>query len=153
MAQRYDRVLVTTDFSRLGNAAIPHAYALLGRGPGTVVLCHVLEQVELPSPLYAHYSPGRRMTGAERSALARDLEQRLRAAIPARLPRGVRSEVRVLDASGPVHEAICALARSARAKVIVIASHGHSGLGRMLLGSTAERVLWLATCPVLVVRP
>jgi nucleotide-binding universal stress UspA family protein len=149
---RYRRVLVSTDFSEIGDAAIPHAYALLGSGPGTVVICHVFERPPLPNPLYAHYSPGPAPSAAERRALARRLAERLRGAIPERVPRGVETRVRVVDAVGPVHEAICELARSVRADAIVIASHGHSGLARLLLGTTAERVLRHARRPVLVVR-
>jgi nucleotide-binding universal stress UspA family protein len=150
---RYQRILVTTDFSELGNSAIPHAYSLLGRGPGTVILCHVVEQVRLPNPLYAHYTPGRMMTSSERAALARGLEEKLCRLIPRRRPRGVKTELRVVDTKEPIHEAICKLARSLRADAIVIASHGHSGIARVLLGSTTERVLRFARGPVLVVLP
>lgn len=152
MIPRYDRVLVTTDFSELGNAAIAHAYALLGSRPGTVVLCHVLERPTPPNPLYAHYSPGRALSPKERKALARELEQQLGELVPSGVPKGVRTEVRVLDRPGAVHESITDLARAVRAKAVVIASHGRSGLGRALLGSTADRVLRTARTPVLVVR-
>jgi len=152
MTPRYDRVLVTTDFSRCGDAAIPHAYALVGRGPGTVLLCHVLERPPLPNPLYAHYSPGRAMNRPERAALAESLAKKLRGSIPGGIPKAVKTEIRVLDVNVPVHEAICDLARRVRAKAIVIASHGHTGLARVFLGSTAERVLRTANRPVFVVR-
>jgi len=152
MIPSYDRILVTTDFSDLGDAAIDHAYALLGSRQGTVVLCHVLERPTPPNPLYAHYAPGRALTPKERKALARELEQQLRELVPAGVPRSARTEVRVLDRPGPVHESIVDLAKAIRAKVLVIASHGRSGLGRALLGSTADRVLRTARTPVLVVR-
>jgi nucleotide-binding universal stress UspA family protein len=152
MIPRYDRVLVTTDFSRLGNRAIDHAFALLGRGPGTVFLCHVLERPPLPNPLYAHYAPQRRLPEPEQAALVRAVEQKLRRLIPARRPRGVKVEVRVLETAEPVHEAICEHARAVRAKAIVIASRGRSSLARTILGSTTDRVLRTARQPVLVVR-
>jgi nucleotide-binding universal stress UspA family protein len=149
---RYQRILVTTDFSDLGNSAIPHAYALLGRGPGTVILCHVVERVRLPNALYANYTPGRMMTRSERAALVRGREEKLGRLSPKHQQRGVKTEVRVVETAEPVYAAICKLARSLRPDVIVIASHGHSGIVRLLLGSTTDRVLRLARQPVLVVR-
>jgi nucleotide-binding universal stress UspA family protein len=148
---RYQRILVTTDFSELGNSAIPHAYSLLGRGPGTVFLCHVVERVRLPNPLYAHYTPGRMMTGSERAALVRGLEEKLGQLIPKLRPRGVKTEARVVETTRPIHEAICKLARTLKSDAIVIASHGHSCIERVLLGSTTDRVLRFARRPVLVV--
>jgi nucleotide-binding universal stress UspA family protein len=44
------------------------------------------------------------------------------------------------------------LARSTHARIIIMPSHGRTGLSRLLLGSVAERVLRLANCPVLVLR-
>lgn len=148
----YQRLLVTTDFSRFGNTAIPHAYALLGRGPGTVILCHIVELVELPNALYAHYTPGRRMTASERAALVQVAEAKLARLIPKRRLKGVETEIRAIETTLPIHEAICNMARSVRADAIVIASHGHSALARMLLGSTADRVLRYSRRPVLVIR-
>ncbi len=48
---------------------------------------------------------------------------------------------------------ICDVAKTLGADLVVIASHGRSGLARLLLGSVAERVVRLAPCEVLVVRP
>jgi nucleotide-binding universal stress UspA family protein len=153
MMPRFRRVLVTTDFSAAGDKAIPYAYAILGRGPGTVILGHVLELLPVPDALYAYDTPPRAMPRAERAALARQHEQRLARLVQKRVPRGVTTELRVVDTTRPVYEAICKLARSVRADVIVIGSHGRSGIARMLLGSTTDRVLRLAHRPVLVVRP
>jgi len=47
---------------------------------------------------------------------------------------------------------IAETARDEQASLIVISSHGRTGLGRLLLGSVAERVVRLAPCPVLVLR-
>lgn len=54
--------------------------------------------------------------------------------------------------SGAAYQEICELAREIKADLIVLATRGHTGLKRVLLGSTAERVVRLAPCPVLVVR-
>jgi nucleotide-binding universal stress UspA family protein len=51
-----------------------------------------------------------------------------------------------------VHERIAQIARATRATVIVIGTHGRSGITRLVLGSVAARVLMTAPCPVLTVR-
>ena len=54
--------------------------------------------------------------------------------------------------SGIAYQEICELAREIQADLIVLATRGHTGLKRVLLGSTAERVVRMAPCPVLVIR-
>ena len=54
--------------------------------------------------------------------------------------------------TGIAYQEICELAREIRADLIVLATRGHTGLKRVLLGSTAERVVRMAPCPVLVIR-
>ena len=55
--------------------------------------------------------------------------------------------------SGRAHHVITELATEQKTDLIVIATHGHSGLEHLLMGSTAENVVRHATCPVLSVRP
>lgn len=154
MIPTYRKVLVTTDFSVLGNSAIPHAYTVLAGRVGTVILCHVLELPTLPNPLYAHYSPKKSPSPKDREALRRKLSRKLERLVPPEFRRHaqVATEILVVDTTGSVHEAICEQARVRGADVIVIASHGHSGLTRVFLGSVAERVLRSADRPILVVR-
>ena len=60
----------------------------------------------------------------------------------------VQAEVRI----GKPHREIVAEAKEAGADLIVIATHGYTGLKHAFIGSTAERVVRHASCPVLVVR-
>jgi len=148
------KVMVTTDFSDLGNGAIPHAYSLLGGREGTVILCHILEPPALPNPLYAHYSPGGAFSPEDREKLRQGLLQALEQLVPSEVRKSGRvvTEVRVVEIQAPVAEAICQEAKLLGVDSIVIASHGHSGVARLFLGSVAERVLRLADRPVFVVR-
>jgi nucleotide-binding universal stress UspA family protein len=154
MIPQYKRVLVATDFSEHGNAAIPHAYALLAGGKGTVHLCHALEGPETPNPLYAHFSLERSRTASQRRAMKQALTLQLKALVPPGSGGrgGVKSVCAVIDAKGESDLGIHRLANSVRAEAIVVGSHGHTGLLRLLLGSVAERVLAKASVPVLVVR-
>jgi len=154
MMPRYRKVLVMTDFSPLGNAAVPHAYAVLAERGGTVILCHVTDVHGPPNPLYAHYSPWGSLSGQERTELRRTLLGSLEAMVPeeARQEGTVTTEVRVIETPLLVHEAICQEAAELDVDVIVMASHGHSGMARLLLGSVAEHVVRSADRPVLIIR-
>ena len=141
-------VLVSTDFSELGDAAIPLGFRLAKDHGAAVVLVHVLDAAPTPSPLYAHYYPtpnAEQIRSAEKNA-----SEGLRKRIPAEYRDTVRVEI-ALSHGEPAHE-ILRIASEKQASVIVIATHGRAGLKHLVLGSTAERVIRHATCPVLVVR-
>jgi len=148
------KVMVTTDFSDLGNGAIPHAYSVVANREGTVILCHILEPPALPNPLYAHYSPGGAFSPEDRERLRQSLLQALEQLVPSKVRESGRvvNEVRVVETLAPVAEAICQEAKVLGVDIIVMASHGHSGVARLFLGSVAEHVLRLADRPILVVR-
>jgi nucleotide-binding universal stress UspA family protein len=143
-------VLATTDFSEIGDSAIPFAYGLPRRG-GTVILLHVIEPVTTPNPLYAHYAPGRRPTAAERAAQQAELREGLRALVPSdAAARGIETEIELVEGRD-VARCIAEAARRLRADALCIASHGRSGLARTLLGSVAHAVLLAVRLPTLIV--
>jgi nucleotide-binding universal stress UspA family protein len=129
-------VLVTTDFSRLGDAAIAEAYRLLGRGGGEVVLTNVVEGEAIVD-----------------SARQTDLEAQLRALVPPRVDsQAIRTRTFVTGAAGgSAGEAILKAIRRFNPDVVVMASHGRSGVTRALHGSVTEHVARRSTKPLLVV--
>jgi nucleotide-binding universal stress UspA family protein len=140
-------VLAVTDLSALGNAAVPHAYALLrGRG-GVVELCYVRERA-LPSPSQAYEAPAWRLSDAERASLV----EQLRALIPREAESlDVTTQVSVVD-GGRAAEAIAQLSERLNVDVICLASHGRGGLAHTVLGSVASEVIQRVRRPVFVVR-
>jgi len=141
-------VLVSTDFSDFGDAAISHAFRVAKDYGARVVLLHVLDASPPPNPLYAHYYPiptPEQIRQAEAKA-----HEELRARIPEALRRSDRVETQVAQGS-PAGE-ILRVADEQQASLIVISTHGRTGLRRLALGSVAERVIRDAPCPVLVVR-
>jgi nucleotide-binding universal stress UspA family protein len=60
--------------------------------------------------------------------------------------------VRTLLADGPPDQEVARLARRRRAKLVVIGTHGRTGLSRAFMGSVADRIVRTAACPVLTVR-
>jgi universal stress protein A len=135
------RVLVPVDFSRPSLAALRHALALAADTGARVVLLHVLEP----------FHPGLHLdTTAIQTAARQAANKRLEALLIA--SRKTWPAVsRELRAGHPV-TTIIALAKRTQADLIVLGTHGRTGLRRALIGSVAERVVREAPCPVLVVR-
>jgi nucleotide-binding universal stress UspA family protein len=79
-----------------------------------------------------------------------ELERDLRRVLTAR--RATDVKVQIVMRKGNVVQEILAQAKASRADLVVIGSHGRGGVQRLVLGSVAEKVLRLATCPVLTVR-
>ena len=145
------RVLVPTDFSDLGNSAVPYACALLRRG-GTVKVIHVIPPWELPGPLVPHYEP-KRLTEKQHKQLAVDSLNRLRSLIPEEAEaRGLVADVEVVEGRDAA-EAIGQAAERFGADLICLGSHGRSGLSKAVFGSVAQKVLTRSPRPVLIIRP
>lgn len=126
------RLLVATDGSRYSDAAA-HAAGRLAR------LC------ELPLTVVSATLPSH---SEARKAEAHEAAQRT---LQAYLDDGLQAEARVEAAERP-EAAIVQAAETTGADLIVVGSHGRSGLQRVLLGSVSERVIGAAQGPVLVVR-
>jgi universal stress protein A len=144
----FKKVLVPTDFSEAAARAIPLAFRLAKDHAGSVMLLHVLESTPSPNPLYAHYYP------SPSSEQIRQAEDQARQALLERVPAAYRDSVptEVALAHGvPAHE-ILRVAQARQTSLIVIATHGRTGLKHLVLGSVAEQVIRHAPCPVLVVR-
>ena len=151
MILNFKRVLVTTDFSEAGDAAIPHAFRVAGDHGAEVVLCHVIETPPTPNPLYSHYTPTELFRPEARLKAEQQAHEALRARVPKDAPlAGVPFRTRVVDGE-PVAR-ILEVAREEEADLLVIATHGRTGLKHFFLGSVVERVIRQAHCPVLVTR-
>jgi nucleotide-binding universal stress UspA family protein len=140
-AMKVDRVLVPLDGSPLAEMAIPKALELLSDRPGsTLILLRAVEATTLP---------GSDPTEAQ-VAVVHEAESYL-ANMAARLSeRGIVRVVRSVWYSSAV-KAIVEAARVRRVDVIVMSTHGRSGLRRVMRGSVAESVLRLTRTPILLV--
>ncbi len=144
----YTHVLVPTDGSRLAakgvRAGVKLARALGARVTGVFV------RPDRPPPIYGeaalYYLQGDYETLVEKEA-KNALAVVEREARAARVSFGTRS----VQARRP-WEGILAAARAGRCDMIVMASHGRSGIGGAILGSETQHVLARATVPVVVIR-
>lgn len=140
----FKRVLVPTDFSKLGNKAIAFAYGAAQRG-GEVSLVHVI-------PPVGGFKPDAEGTDGRHAKRKRDLAARLEALVPeSALARGIQSRVEVVEHQHPA-AAICQAAERSGAELICIGSRGRSDLKKKLLGSVTESVMRRSSRPVLLIR-
>jgi nucleotide-binding universal stress UspA family protein len=143
---RAARVLHPTDFSQASAPAFARAVETARADRGELIIAHVLPMIVVPSDGYMSPKAFDEIEKANRAHASRRL-----AALAARArKRGVRVRTLLLD--GAPWEAITRTARGQRASVIVMGTHGRSGLTKLFLGSVAERVIARAPCPVTTVR-
>ena len=136
---KLQRILVPLDFSRDAMQALGLASYLAQKFHAAVHLVHV-RSVDEPGGLSEAGNVMREC--AETFSF---LQSRISSA-PALTPEACHVR------TGPPYQEICDLARELDADLIVLATRGHAGLKRVVLGSTAERVVRFASCPVLVAR-
>lgn len=145
MTLAFNRILVPVDFSTNSARALDYAIALARQFDADLHLVHVCEVPSMATvsmDAYAiAYQDWSRQLGDE---AGRQLE-RLREGLA-----GVRVSTEVLFGS-PARTIVSAAADN-RADLIVMGTHGHGPVMHMVMGNVAERVVRLATCPVLTVR-
>jgi len=133
------RVLVTTDFSEGTADALKYAFSLAQESQASVTLLHVLHDLAVDIP--DHY----------RILLLEGVGERLRKLIPAEVLNWCEARAKV--ESGIPFQRILETAQTESADLVVMNIHGKGMLDRALIGSTAERVIRSAPCPVLAVPP
>ena len=139
---KLDRVLVATDFSELGNKAVPYGCAVLRRG-GTLKLIHVIE----PATTAAAGGKNEPRPAKENPKLL----AQLRALVPPDAEEHFDVEAEIIEN----YNAAAAIGQQAErfdADAICLGSHGRSGLAKTLLGSVAQAVMEGSKRPVLIVR-
>jgi nucleotide-binding universal stress UspA family protein len=154
MRRGYRTIIVPVDFSAGSRAALRELERLLPSGVRVQIhLVHVLEPLaSLPPPIWGNSPEERKRWRHYRKEHERRARRQLER-IAARLPRALRSTASVVVhvLAGSPYATICRFAGELRADLIVIGTHGRTGLKGFLLGSVAERVLRRAGRPVLAV--
>jgi nucleotide-binding universal stress UspA family protein len=140
------RLLVPLDGSELAEEAIEAAELLVGPRGAEVTLLRVVEP-----PPYPLYGPGYAYVPWDEHAERASARRYLQPHVDRLQARGIRVTARVA-AGGPAW-VIGQVAREAETDIVVMATHGRSGLTRLVLGSIATSVLQQAENPVLLVRP
>ncbi len=136
------RILVPVDFSRTSIKALHYAVPIAKQFGARLSLLHVIE--------FPNYCPDIGYMDFDAKVIREDLAKRLRDLARRALPKDVEADTGVECGAG--FDTIAAYAKKQKVDLIVLTTHGYTGLKHVLLGSTAERVIRHAPCPVLVVR-
>ena len=144
---RIRRILHPSDFSRASGAAFTKAVELARTNRAELLVLHVLTPM-IPMVGDGYVSPKvyEEIEATSRAQATTQLDRLLQRA------RKARVRVKGLLMEGMPYEQIARAARSKRADLLVIGTHGRTGLAKFFLGSVASRVVSTATCPVLTVR-
>jgi nucleotide-binding universal stress UspA family protein len=140
---KFGHILVPTDFSDASKKALKYAARFAEQFGSRITLIHVMEPVM--SPDFTHFP-----LALDEEKVIENANHRLlafgKALLNERFIEGV-----IVRTGNPFHE-IAEMARDRKFDLIIISTHGYTGLKRALLGSTAERVVRHAHCAVMTVR-
>jgi nucleotide-binding universal stress UspA family protein len=137
--RRVSRILVTTDFSDGTADALAYAFSIAQENQARVDLLHVVEDVGLE--IFNRYG----------DPFLKNIRKKLEGLVP----RGAKNwcEVRTRVESGKPYRVILKILEREKPDLLVMNIHGKNRIDRALLGTTAERVVRAADCPVLLIPP
>jgi nucleotide-binding universal stress UspA family protein len=144
---RIRRILYASDFSKASRNAFTKAVDLAKAQRAELLVLHVLSIA--PPFVSEGYVPPKVWEEIEAGARA-EAKRQLNGLMDRARRKGVR--VTGLLVLGSPYQDIVRVARRTRADLLVLGTHGRTGLTKVLLGSVAERVLRTASCPVMTVR-
>jgi nucleotide-binding universal stress UspA family protein len=137
-----DRIACTTDLSDLSRSVLPFAAELSATLDAELIVVHVIDARFDSLPYAAVEAPTRNHLKSRAEAVLKEWTQWLKAPqIESRVLHGIPDKV------------LAEFVRDHNIDLLIMATHGHGGLAHALLGSTTERVVRTAPCPVLAVRP
>ena len=139
----FHRILLATDFSERSAAAVPYARRLAEYYEARILVAHAMPGEET--------SDGETETEGEAEAGRALAETRVREFLAQNSLGEISYETAVGE--GPVWEVFAPLVEEKNVDLIVLGTHGWSGVGKLLLGSVAQRIFSVAPCPVVSVSP
>jgi len=142
----YKRILVCLDGSALAETALPHAQILASDEDAEILLLRVSAN---PAAEFSFSDPG------IANSLIEEMEAETLAYMQSARGRLQKAGFRTsfLICQGAIAETILLAAAESHADVIVMSTHGRSGVKRWLLGSVADRVVTHSDLPVMLIRP
>lgn len=141
-------ILVPTDFSEPARVALDHALELAEAFGASLTILHAYHLVipmSVPPTGGGFRMPGR---------VARELRQRAQSAVDALMEAHARPgrTLRARALESPPAQAILAEVERIPADLVIMGTHGRTGIAHLLLGSVARRIVQMAPCPVLTLR-
>jgi len=140
------RILVPVDFSGITAKVLRHAVRLAEQSSGRLWLLHVAS----PDPEFVGFKAGPASVRREVAHRFRTEHRRLQARAANLRKKGLKAEALLVQ--GPTVAMILKEAVRLKCGLIVMGSHSHGTLHRVLMGSVTEGVVRKATCPILLVK-
>jgi len=141
------RILIPIDFSDSSKHALNYAISVAATFGSELILVYVVEPAVYPADLgfgqVTLPNIEQELAGRAKSELGELVKSRVGSAITCKT---------IVCTGRPFYE-ILQTARKEKVDLIVIATHGHTGVEHLFFGSTTEKVAKKAPCPVLIVRP
>jgi nucleotide-binding universal stress UspA family protein len=155
----FERILVCLDGSKLAEQILPYAEAEAAAFGSKLILLQVVT-VDMPSTMYMPPTPpvpeSYKQPAEVIQEKTQEEEDKARAYLEGMAKslqaKGLETEAAVVSGER-AGEAIVTYATTGPVDLIAIATHGHSGLGRVVFGSVADHVLRESGLPILVIKP
>jgi universal stress protein A len=138
------RILVPVDFSEHSETALRYALGFAAKFDAELTLVHIVEQTVYPGDWMYPPLATSDFAVEKREQLLGKLQE---------LSAGAKVKAKHVVRIGRAWQEVIEIAKEERSDLIVIATHGYTGLKHVLLGSVAEKIVRHAPCPVLTVRP
>ncbi len=146
MMKAFQKILIATDFSDCSEEACAYALSLARKFDASLVVLHVINE---PVDLRGFYVPHISFDELEKE-IAAGAATMLKTFCADNLADFANYSTSIV--TGVPYEEITRIAKEQDVSLIVIGTHGRSGLDHLIFGSTAERVVRSAPCPVLTIR-
>jgi nucleotide-binding universal stress UspA family protein len=142
---KFTKILAPTDFSDPSARALEFALDVVEPG-GELIILHVVDDTPLTYGYVGLATPAEEL----RTVMAREAGTELSGFGPESPPKGVKVQRRIVH--GAPYLEIIRFAHNEKVDLIVMGTHGRTGIRQMLIGSVTEKVVRKAPCPVLVVH-
>lgn len=146
----WNKIIYPTDFSSAAEAAFDTAQRLARDSESLLLIVHVVEPVVAATP--GTVAPPVTLGGTDLSDTQQQAIDEAREELQKVVPSdpAIRFEHRLID--GLASDGILNLVDEEQADLIIMGTHGRTGLKRLLMGSIAEKIVRHASCPVLTLR-
>ncbi len=146
--KKFQRILFATDFSENSKYALPFALSLAQKYDAKLYIMHVIQQPSYPLGMYAEISFD--AMDKYNRGIAESTEKELKKLKETEL--GDFNNFETIVVGGTPFLEILRTAKEKAADLIVLGTHGRTGLDYVIFGSTAEKVVRRSSCPVLSIR-
>lgn len=143
MKINFQRILCATDLSNYSNQAVIQAIGMAKEFGATLYICHVIDLPLVTMHGVAFVYQENQIEEMKAGAL-NQIES---------LVADYDFDCNIIVDVGPVASSLCRLAKENSADLVIVSTHGHTGLKRLFLGSVTERLLRTISTPLLVVTP